>query len=69
MLVCSLSTAQDEIINIGFIYSGGGQYNSSGAVPAVQLALELINNKTDLLNGYQLNIAYTGDSRVSSKLK
>ena len=43
-------------IHVAFITSFGGKYNSSGVIPAVQLATELINNRTDLLTGYELVI-------------
>ena len=66
-LLASLSAAQVEILNIMFISSGGGQYNSSGAEPAVDLAIEIINNNT-IIPGYQLRIASRGNSSVSEKL-
>ncbi len=52
-------------LNIGFIYSGSGQYITAGVQPAVYLAVEMINNSTNILPGYQLNISYTRDSEVS----
>ncbi len=54
-----------EVINIGFIYSGSGQYITAGVQPAVELAIELVNNDSSILSNYTLNIAYKGDSEVS----
>ena len=47
----------------GLIVSFGGSFNSSGAVPGVRVALDRINNSTDLLPGYSLHYALT-DSQV-----
>ncbi|XP_064382160.1 gamma-aminobutyric acid type B receptor subunit 1-like [Halichondria panicea] len=60
-VLCGAAMAQ-EVINIGFIYSGSGQYITAGVQPAVYLAVEMINNSTNILPGYQLNISYTRDS-------
>ena len=41
-------------------------FNSSGTFPAVDIALEMINNRSDILQGY--NLVYDGivrDSEVS----
>lgn len=38
-------------------------FNSSGTVPAIQIALDLINNQSDVLPGYKLNYVLM-DSRV-----
>ena len=62
----SVSAMAQNTINIGFIYSGSGQYITDGVRPAVGLAVELVNNRTDLLPEYQLNISYTRDSEVSA---
>ena len=62
-VLMSLCFAED-ILNVMFISSGGGQYNSSGAEPAVDLAVEIIN-ENHVIPGYQLNIASRGDSSVS----
>lgn len=45
--------------------SFGGAFNSSGAVPGIQVALDLINNDTDLLPGYRLGYQLM-DSQVSA---
>ena len=49
---------------IGFITSFGNNYNSSGTVPAVQIALDLINDHPTLLPNYKLHYQLT-DSQVS----
>lgn len=57
---------EDATINLMFMSSGGGQYNSSGAEPAVDLAVKLIN-ENEVIPGYQLNIATRGNSSVSER--
>ena len=47
------------------IQSFSGQYISSYSLPGLQLALDLINNDTDLLPGYSLHFVIT-DTPVSS---
>ena len=47
-----------------FITSGGGQYNSSGAEPAIDLAVSIIN-ENNIIPGYKLDIETRGDSVVS----
>ena len=39
---------------------------SSGSIPVVDLALEQINNRTDILSNYTLNYTTILDSNVSS---
>lgn len=53
-----------DVLNVMIISSGGGQYDTSGAEPAIDLAVEVINNNT-ILPGYTLNIASRGNSSVS----
>ena len=50
---------------IGLILSFGGDYDSSGSVPGVQIALDQINADPDLLPGYTLHYTLT-DSNVST---
>ena len=47
----------------GFITSFGNTYNSSGTVPAVQIALDFINDHPTLLPNYKLHYQLT-DSQV-----
>lgn len=47
----------------GLIMSFGGNIDSSGAVPAIRVALDRINNDKSLLPGYSLHYALS-DSQV-----
>ena len=49
---------------IAYITSFGGQYVSSGTVPAVEMALEEINSRADVLPNYKLSLI-VGDSQVA----
>lgn len=48
-----------------FITSISGSFKASGAIPAIDLALEQINNNTNILHDYQLNYSTIEDSGVS----
>ena len=50
-------------IVFGLIVSFGGSFNSSGAVPGVRVALDQINNSSNLLPGYSLHYTLS-DSQV-----
>lgn len=63
LLRLSVADFEAEVLNLMFISSGGGQYNSSGVEPAVDLAVELIN-ENNVIPGYHLNIASRGNSSV-----
>ena len=52
---------------IDLIMSFGGAFTSSGAVPAIQVALDQINASPDLLQGYTLHYTLQ-DSQVSKSL-
>ena len=59
----SNNTAKPIPIYFALMMSFGGSFNSSGAVPGVQVALDLINRDPTLLPGYSLH--YTiADSQV-----
>lgn len=66
LISLSLGTANPgtKVINFMLITSGGGQYDSSGVVPAVDLAVELVN-KNEVIPGYQLSVASRGNPSVS----
>ena len=76
VLVCVLgsilwSTAGAQKIPLPFSYitSKTGIFVTAGAIPMVDLALELINNRTDILANYTLTYNNTiGDSNVNNKL-
>lgn len=63
LIVCA-TNAETEVLNLILISSGGGQYNSSGVEPAVDLAVQMIN-ANQIVPGYRLNVASRGDSNVS----
>ena len=44
---------------------GGFGYNSSGTLPAAEIALRNINSRSDLLPGYNLVYDQVRDSKVS----
>lgn len=50
-------------IYFALIMSFGGAFNSSGTLPGVQVALDLINTHPTLLSGYSLHYTAT-DSQV-----
>ena len=52
-------------LTFALLQSFGGDFNSSGAVAGVQVALDVINNDTTLLPGYTLHYTLT-DSQVST---
>ena len=68
LLLLSLARGQDAADNrtelrILYITSFGGEYDSSGSIPAVEIALEQINNRSDILEDYRL-VYEVGDSQV-----
>ena len=66
VLQSNASTEQIHEINILFIVSfGQSGFNSSGVIPAAEMALEDINNAPDLLPGYKLTYDQVRDSQVS----
>ena len=62
-LTCNAVNAEVPV-NLMLITSGGGQYDSSGVEPAVDLAVRLIN-ENDVVPGHRLRIATRGNSSVS----
>ena len=54
-------------LSIALLMSFGGAFNSSGTVPGIQVALDLINNDTELLPGYKLGYQLM-DSQVTTRL-
>ena len=52
------------LLNFSYITSKIGSFVSSGSIPVVDLALEQINNRTDILSNYTLNYTAILDSKV-----
>ena len=51
----SCSYSNTKLIHIAFMTAYSGSFVSSGAIPAVKLAIERVNNDSSLLQGYKLN--------------
>ena len=47
-------------------FGGFGRYNSSGTLPAAEIALREINNRSDILPGYNLVHDEVRDSQVKT---
>ena len=62
----SNSTKQQDIYFVFMQSVTGLAFNASGTIPAIQIALDLINNDTSILNGYTLHYVL-GDSQVRMK--
>jgi len=62
---CAASNSS-TLLHILYITSSGGEFVSSGTRPAVNMALERINNDPGVLHGYTLNIT-EGDSECNRK--
>ena len=62
---CSPDPSQNMTcpLYVALLMSFGGAYISSGVIPAIQVALDQINSKPDLLPGYSLHYTLK-DSQV-----
>ena len=69
LLAAAVSCANSERTPLHFlyIYADSPSYNSTGAIPAMDIALENINGDSSLLPGYTLNYTQPLDSKVSRK--
>ena len=61
----AVTTGQKTQLHFSYITSMTGNFVSSGGIPVVDLALEQINNRTDILPNYTLNYTTILDSQVS----
>ena len=61
------AAAANTTLSFAYITSKTGTFVTAGAIPAVDLALELINNRTDILLNYTLTYHGTvGNSNVGT---
>jgi hypothetical protein len=56
------------LLNFSYITTKTGGFVSSGSIPVVDLALEQVNNRTDILSNYTLKYTAILDSKVNSNL-
>jgi hypothetical protein len=67
-LLSLLCTARAANLDLTFMlitsYGGLGRFNSSGTLPAAEIALRTINNRSDILPGYNLVYDEVRDSEV-----
>ena len=62
----ALARGEEKLaLNFPYITTKTGSFVASGAIPAVDLALELINNRSDILPNYTLQYTEIRDSEVS----
>ena len=69
-VLCLCASGSDGRIPLRFSYitTKTGSFVAAGAIPVVDLALEQINNRTDILPNYTLSYTNILDSKVSSVL-
>ena len=64
LILVLLVTAEPAVLHFSVIVSSSGDFNSSGSVPAIDLALEMLRKQSVFPEGY--SFAYTmQDSGVS----
>ena len=62
--LCICGNAEKIPLHFSFITTKTGSFVASGAIPMVDLALEQINSRTDILQNYTLNYTTILDSAV-----
>ena len=62
--LCDCGSGEKISLNFSYITTKTGSFVSSGGIPAVDLALEQINNRTSILPNYTLNYTTILDSEV-----
>ena len=60
--------SSQKTLHFSYITAKTGSFVSSGAIPVVDLALEQINNRTDILPNYNLSYTTILDSKVNEIL-
>ena len=68
-LLCMCDCGSGEKISLSFSYitTKTGSFVVSGGIPVVDLALEQINNRTDILPNYTLSYTNILDSEVEQQ--
>ena len=65
--LCACGSAGEKTpLYFSYITTKTGSFRASGAIPVVDLALEQINNRTDILPNYTLSYTTTLDSQVKT---
>ena len=65
--VCVCGNGEKTALHFSYITTKTGIFVASGAIPVVDLALEQINNRTDILTNYTINYTTIPDSKVMCK--
>lgn len=64
LCVCESAGETKTPLYFSYITTRTGRFVAEGAIPVVDLALEQINNRTDILPEYTLNYTIILDSKV-----
>ena len=66
---CGVSALKEKTLTIGGIFPMNGSWGGGvSCLPAVEMALEDVNNRSDILPDYNLEMRF-GDSQVSRSRK
>ncbi len=63
-VLCMCTCGEKIPLHFSYITTVSGRFVAAGAIPVVDLALEQINNRTDILQSYTLNYTTILDSKV-----
>ena len=64
MSLCACTSEERLPLHFSYITTQTGSFVASGALPVVDLALEQINNSTEILSNYTLSYTTILDSKV-----
>ena len=64
LVSCNCGNGEKVALNFSYITARTGSYVTAGTIPVVDLALELINNRSDILPNYTLQYTEILDSQV-----